>query len=101
MSEHRNHPMAPGKSAFDRGADLIANATAAFAAIALAPQFYHASVEPVLDYVDRQYGYGWDTLAAIGWGGVCGLMTFGGVQMLTAITLRLGVAKISMLIFRK
>ena len=47
------------------------------------------------------YGAGWDDVIAVLWGVGCAAVTFGACQMLLAITFRLVVARLTVLIFRR
>lgn len=89
-----------GKGSFQAGGDLLASAAAVGGAFYLAPQLYHLSIHPALNYAGREFGYGWDWALTPVWFVGCVIATFGFCQMVTALTLKLGLAKAASLIFR-
>lgn len=89
-----------GRNAFTGGSDLSVTVLGVALTFILAPLAYHASIETALTYAADNYGSGWDWLVKLGCGLGVGLLTFGLTTMAFAVTLRLGVAKLTTLIFR-
>jgi len=89
------------RSAFQMGADLFSYVIGAVATILLAPQIYHLTANAFVKYVGDQLGRDWESFFEFLWRVGVGVGTFAICLMLTSITLRLGFAKLSMLIFRR
>ena len=89
-----------GKSAFNRGADWFASAAAVAAAFYLTPLLVRLSLQPAIDYADHELGFGWDWIITPVWWVGAAVAAFGFSQMAIALTLRLGIAKLSGIIFR-
>lgn len=97
------HPSSPksGGDAFTMGGNILSSSAALLLTFFLAPLLYQTTIAAVLDFTIPHYGAGWDDLVAILWGLGCAAATFGACQMLLAITFRLGVARLTVLIFRR
>lgn len=89
-----------GKSAFDRGSDLLATVLGAVLTFFAGPPLYSRTVSFATDYAAREIGTGWDWLVIAFWVLACGVGTFGLCSMMLALTLRVVFAKLASLIFR-
>ena len=98
MSDRIKH--GSGKSAFARGADLFATVAAGFAAFFLTSWINETSLPMALRHAEHTFGPGWNGLLTPVWFLACAVATFGLCQMLFALTLRLGLAKVSAWVFR-
>jgi hypothetical protein len=99
MQPNRTHP-GKGPDAFTMGSNILSASGALGLTFFLAPLLYQLTIASVLDFTLPHYGGGWDDFVAVLWGFGCAAITFGACQMLLAITFRLGVARLTVLIFR-
>lgn len=90
----------PGRSAFDKAADLLALVASIGLTFVCGPLLFRAWLQVVLDYASEQIFAGWDWLFTALWAVGCAIGTFALFQMVLAITLRLGMAKLGAIIFR-
>lgn len=97
----RHHGPANGKDSFAKGSDLLSLVGGLVLTFFVAPLVYHASVDWAQGFAFANYGRGWDWIVALLWGLGCGFVTFAASQMLLAATFRLGLARLTSLIFRR
>ncbi|SFF97122.1 hypothetical protein SAMN05518801_104253 [Novosphingobium sp. CF614] len=100
MLTQRQSVSKPGSDAFTTGSNILSCSGALLLTFFLAPLLYHATIAWVLGFTQPHYGGGWDDFVAVLWGLGCAAVTFGACQMVLAITFRLGVARLTVLIFR-
>lgn len=95
-----NTPSNKNRDAFSSGSNILAVAGSVVLTFFLAPLLYQVSVDAAIGFTDRNYGYGWGDWVAFLWGLGCALVTFGACQMLLAATFRLGIARLTAMLFR-
>ena len=90
----------PGRSAYDRASGLIATVAGATGAVAIGPLIFAASIEPVRGYAAEHYPWLWDWVTTVFWAAISGLATFALTTLVLTVSIRIALAKLSLLIFR-
>ena len=65
-----------GRSAFNRGSDLIATTSGVVATAAIGPLMYAESIGVIRDYATDHYPWLWDGGVTLFWAVISGLFTF-------------------------
>ncbi len=99
MRNHRPPPNS-GRDAFTMGSGIVSFIGAMGICFFVAPLLYRTTIATALDFALPHYGPGWEDLIAFFWGLGCAVVVFGASQMLLAMSFRLVVARLTILIFR-
>ena len=95
-----DEPKKSGKTAFERGADLLAMVLAGVLTFLAGPGFFKFSVDFIVGYAGSEFGTGWEPLVEFAWVLCCAIGVFGFSLMFVAVTVRLGMAKLGKIFFR-